>query len=345
MKEDILVSVVVPFYNTPMKYFEKCIESILDQDYKNIEVVVINDGSTKDATEKLNEFCKRDKRIQVYTQENQGEGAARNSGISQSSGKYIIFVDSDDQLSQGWINYSLQLAIQNDADIVAGRVVQISSTDQPAIDKVCNEYAVIEKRDYWKIQRDFLYFKTDIVKNMPVLDPGVCSKLIKRDCISYLRFPIGIKLSSDQVFNHEMLHQSKVFVLTNRVSYFYIANDQSISHVYQPLAAEYMMKSMDLVKKHLVNRNEVLQAFYYRVLAEILEAIQYALFSERNKLSIKEKVDGINQDCNMPLVREMLDNLDISTLPSNSWKFKYKLLKNRKYKLFVILKELSDRKG
>ena len=95
----IKVSVVIPVYNTE-KYVREAIESIIHQSLKELEIIIINDGSTDGSPEILKEISNTDHRIQVYTQTNQGQSTARNFGISHARGKYIYFMDSDDLLEE-----------------------------------------------------------------------------------------------------------------------------------------------------------------------------------------------------------------------------------------------------
>lgn len=97
MKREELVSIVVPVYNVE-KYLEKCLNSIINQTYKNLEIICIDDGSPDRSIDILNKFAKKDNRIRIISQQNKGLSGARNSGIDNAKGKYIVFVDSDDWL-------------------------------------------------------------------------------------------------------------------------------------------------------------------------------------------------------------------------------------------------------
>ena len=93
--KDIKVSVVMPVYNV-QEYLSQCLDSIINQTYKNIEVICINDGSTDNSIYVLKEYAKLDDRIKIFSQENQGQGISRNKGIKYAKGEYILFVDPDD---------------------------------------------------------------------------------------------------------------------------------------------------------------------------------------------------------------------------------------------------------
>ena len=110
-----LVSIIIPVYNVE-KYIEKCIKSIMNQSYKNIEIIIVDDGSPDNSKYIIEELQNEDKRIKLISQKNSGVSIARNNGIKTASGKYIIFVDADDYLSSEYVEYMLSLITQDDCD-------------------------------------------------------------------------------------------------------------------------------------------------------------------------------------------------------------------------------------
>lgn len=111
------VSIIMPCYNVG-KYLDESMNSVLDQTYKNIEIICIDDGSKDDTLIKLNFYKNKDSRIKVYTQKNSGQSAARNIGYNNSEGKYIYYFDSDDLLSSNTIKECVYLAEKNNLDLV-----------------------------------------------------------------------------------------------------------------------------------------------------------------------------------------------------------------------------------
>lgn len=107
-----LISVIIPIYNVE-KYLEKCLNSVVNQDYKNIEIILINDGSTDDSLNIANKYKEIDKRIKIFSQKNQGLSAARNTGLDKSTGEYITFIDSDDFVTKDYISYLFNLLKKN----------------------------------------------------------------------------------------------------------------------------------------------------------------------------------------------------------------------------------------
>ncbi len=95
MPQNIKFSIIIPVYNVE-EYLAECIDSILSQDYNNIQILCINDGSTDNSLKLLEKYAKKDRRIKIFSQKNQGQGIARNVGIKNATGDYIMFIDPDD---------------------------------------------------------------------------------------------------------------------------------------------------------------------------------------------------------------------------------------------------------
>lgn len=111
----LLVSIIIPAYNVE-KYIEKCITSILEQTYTNIEVIIVDDGSTDNTGKIIDNISQHDSRIRILHKKNAGVSAARNSGIEASIGEYIVFVDGDDYIASDYIEYMLDLVKNTDSE-------------------------------------------------------------------------------------------------------------------------------------------------------------------------------------------------------------------------------------
>lgn len=106
------VSIIVPIYNTA-KYLPKCLDSIVNQTYHNLEIILVNDGSTDNSSQIIQQYAKKDSRIQIINQKNAGQSAARNSGIQKATGKYISFIDSDDEIAHVFIDHLMKPFLSN----------------------------------------------------------------------------------------------------------------------------------------------------------------------------------------------------------------------------------------
>ncbi len=135
MKEIGLISVIVPVYNSA-EFLEKCLESLVNQSYKNIEIILVNDGSKDNSLEIINQFANKDSRVVVIDQQNMGATQARKRGVQESKGEWIIFCDADDELPYN----SVELLAENstDSQIVIGQVSFTGSFKWPY--KPCNAF-------------------------------------------------------------------------------------------------------------------------------------------------------------------------------------------------------------
>lgn len=111
-----LISVIVPVYNVE-KYLPKCLESIINQTYKNLEIILVDDGSTDNSAKICNEYAKNDNRIKVYYKANGGQGSARNYGMKIAKGEFVTFIDSDDYIAEDLCEYLLKFLKQNQLDV------------------------------------------------------------------------------------------------------------------------------------------------------------------------------------------------------------------------------------
>lgn len=148
-----IVSIIVPVYNVE-KYIEQCLQSIFNQSYKNIEVIIVNDGSTDNSKSIIKKFCNKYKNIIYIEQKNQGLSMARNRGLKEAKGNYIAFVDSDDYIDRNYIQDMYNEAIEKDSDIVIC-----------GYSKVCDNGTVIEN-DLCGGKKQGLYSGKDVAEAM-----------------------------------------------------------------------------------------------------------------------------------------------------------------------------------
>lgn len=153
------ISIIVPVYNTS-QYLNKCFDSILLQNYKNIELIVINDGSTDNSLSIINEYKKKDNRIIVIDKENSGQADCRNIGIDTATGDYLMFVDSDDYLES------------NAFDILINRI------EDKDCDILCFDFYTIINNEK-KYEKSLINYTEDIKRNYYLSPPSPCNKIFK----------------------------------------------------------------------------------------------------------------------------------------------------------------------
>lgn len=195
----ILVSVIVPIYNSE-KYIQRCIESILNQSYKNLEIILVNDGSTDDSLKICEKYSEKDDRIRVVNQKNSGVSLTRNMGIELSSGEYIMFVDSDDYIESTMIEDMVNKIVDNNINLIISGIRMNYIKDNKIIKK--QEYK-LENKNYDK--KELLNAILNPIELICLCGP--CCKLYNREKIfkHNIRFTEDLSMGEDTWFNLDYL--------------------------------------------------------------------------------------------------------------------------------------------
>lgn len=210
------ISIIVPVYNTS-KYLEKCLYSLINQTIKNIEIIVVNDGSTDNSLEIINKIAKEDERIKVYNKKNGGLSSARNYGIEKSTGKYIGFVDSDDYVREDMYEILKKNLENNSADMSICRWYLVENE----IKKECNfktENIVLNSED-----------TINVLLSHSSFDNFVVTKLYKRELFDDIRFDEG-KLLEDLLIMYKLINKSRLISLCSEPLYYYVQRNNSITN-------------------------------------------------------------------------------------------------------------------
>lgn len=208
------ISVIVPIYNSEL-YISDCIESIIMQTHKDLEIILVDDGSTDGAGAICDEYAAKDRRISVIHQANAGVSAARNVGLSRATGKWISFIDSDDTLDPDMYELLLQLAKEYDADIVHCGYKHI----------VGKEIRLVH--DTGEIVRQETEEALKCLVGRRLFVGSLWNKLYKRELADNLKFRTDLKINEDILFNFELFSKAKVSVFADYAKYNYIARINS----------------------------------------------------------------------------------------------------------------------
>lgn len=212
-----LISVVVPIYKVE-KYLKNCIDSILAQTYKNLEVILVNDGSPDRCGKICDEYANRDIRVIVIHKENGGLSSARNAGLEISKGEYIIFIDSDDWIDKNYIESLHQDLKDNDADIAVPAFCFLYEDGSSAVDPRIQNKTVFSAEESLEC---FLF--------NGYLTPCVASKMWKKSLWEEIRCPEG-KLFEDQYTTYKLLMKANKVIYDPAVNYYYFKRNGSIGH-------------------------------------------------------------------------------------------------------------------
>ena len=211
-----LISVIVPVYNVE-QYLNQCVESLVHQDYRNIEIILIDDGSTDKSGELCEKWSLKDARVKVVHTENHGLSAARNVGINKTNGKYIYFIDSDDWVEEDILSTLLQNIQIYGADLSSCAMKKDFGEKSHNLHKTEKCVKVLQRRMFH-----------EILCNESVYG-YVCNKLFKRDLLKDLLFDEDLLSQEDMDFTMRYLEKCKVCVYTKAEYYHYRQRIESMT--------------------------------------------------------------------------------------------------------------------
>ena len=210
MIQNTLVSIIVPVYNTA-DCLHECLKSIRGQSYSNIEVIIINDGSTDGSEKIVDGHAQQDKRLKVIHQQNAGVSAARNVGLKDTSGKYVTFMDGDDVIDASYIEVMTRLAEEHDAEVVKSEMASFTDGDaipEPVmISRIC-------KKDARHSLLDIMYCKGVGSSS------GIAAKLYRTSAIKGLTFDENMTHEEDLDFLCRATENFKTIIATDYAGYF-----------------------------------------------------------------------------------------------------------------------------
>lgn len=276
------VSVIVPCYNVE-KYVATCIESLVAQTLKDIEIILVDDGSPDNSGKICDEYKSRDERIKVIHKANEGVSAARNDGLKEACGEYVIFVDSDDYLPDHACEALFQKAIETSSDIVVGDVIRVADDGK-------EEYAQLYDSSFTTSDRKLIdaLVATALYKNycpMPAKSGvafgygGPWNKLVRRKLLSdhHIAFDESVKgLFDDILYSAHIMAAANTVSYIHEVVYYYRLLGGSITQTFKrnmPEIAEAIIASAtNFVNRH--EDNEVLKEAYY---AFVIRMVSFTL--------------------------------------------------------------------
>lgn len=228
---EIKISVVVPVYNSE-RYLHKCVDSLLKQTYSNIEVILVDDGSTDSSPKICDDYAASDKRVKVIHQKNARIGAARNNGIESSSGNYITFIDSDDYLELDAYEKCVELIMRHNPDIIQWDLTFVPESDckdvipnrakSDYVELILDRNSALEKLFQWKnMDGRFNHLWT--------ASHCIWTKMCRAELFKNVRFPVG-KEYEDEMILHKIMFKSQKSIFINERFSNYLLRSQSTVH-------------------------------------------------------------------------------------------------------------------
>lgn len=213
------VSIIVPIYNVE-KYLEECVDSILRQTYKNIEIILVDDGSPDKCGEICDNYSQKNNLIKVVHKKNGGLSSARNAGLDIATGEYIMFIDSDDFIEQDMVEALLTLKAESSADIVCCGAYRYSKGEQPYIIERTVSKNKIETYGQSKALKKLI---------LRTIDCSSCNKLYPKELIGSTRFIDG-RNNEDYPFLFELYQRCNTIAYCNKAYYYYRVREGSITN-------------------------------------------------------------------------------------------------------------------
>lgn len=276
-----LVSIIVPMYKVE-KYIHKCIQSIINQTYKDIELILVDDGSPDRCGSIGEEYASKDFRIKVKHKENEGLSSARNAGLDLAMGKYVVFIDSDDWIESEMIQSMLGLAEKNNGDLVICNYRKVNTEGGVMHDKCLNIKTQIIEINNLTLEK---YFDMYIIPNNHSFE--VWNKMYRLDIIkkNNLRFHRNNEIfAEDKLFNFSFYCHTNIVCVTDMVFYNYLQRQDSIIHSVRPTT----LQELNLLKRFwnhakdndlLHKLNGIIPELFYTLLKDTISD----LYNKENK--------------------------------------------------------------
>lgn len=322
----MMVSIIVPVYNVE-KYIRKCVESLCNQTLKDIEIILVDDGSTDMSGMICDQYAKTDIRIRVIHQENSGQGAARNRGLEVAKGEWIGFVDADDWVDLDFYRTLCVEALENKADMAVcnRRVFNMEG-------KLTYQTDMIDGRCY-KIESVQNYFFSHFFQ----YTPSVCNKIFKANLIKDLRFASVQEVGSeDTLFNFEVMLRMKRVIEVEGVFSNQLARENSTARSYKTGAltqSYHLLCRMLEVSKNRKDLEQVCFCVYNYFNQRAWKQIQN--YAEGNK---KQNIkDELKMESGLPRIREFsIRMVCLSCLDRMGYRWSGKMLLKAVYLLKIL---------
>lgn len=214
-----MISVIVPVYNVE-KYVVRCLQSIQNQTYPDYEVLIIDDGSTDSSGDLCEDFAVGDKRFRVIHQKNGGLSAARNTGLDNATGEYVIFIDSDDYIHPQMLEILYECCEKTEADISICRFRRIEDGEEVGFEPISDD-----EYDISVLAGEESCYKIYVENSVETVVST--NKLYRREIWEKMRFPMG-KIHEDEFVTYKLLYDAKKVAYTDAKLYFYVQRSDSI---------------------------------------------------------------------------------------------------------------------
>lgn len=218
MKELPCISIIIPAYNAG-EYIEKCIQSIINQEYRDFEIIIVNDGSIDNTRAICEKYIELDSRIKLINTENRGAGSARNTGLAEAKGKYISFIDADDYICEDYYKRMYQMLEENNADIVEGHYKRVARYEENVFTNTGM------KKEYTNMEKLLVLYGSDETEYINSVI--VTNKIYRKELFEEIRFPVN-RIIDDEFIMYKLIYNSKKIISTPDIMYAYVQSEESV---------------------------------------------------------------------------------------------------------------------
>lgn len=339
------ISIIVPVYNVE-KYLTRCVESLKNQTIQNLEIILIDDGSTDESGKICDELKKEDQRIKVMHKQNEGQGIARNFGIEIAEGEYVAFVDSDDYIEEETYQYMLNQMKACKADLACFGYTHDNSEGSSIYQSKIKDRVFLDD----EVKKEFvLHFFGDNPVEDDMRGVSACMSVYSMELIKEhkIRFPSERKvLSEDTLFNLEFCRFAETVVSCSRIFYHYCLQQNSFSRGYSKerlgKTAEFMEILSGYSEKFGIQeqtRNRIKMVLWISLLDAVKQEVSRTEITDYWKLRVT-----VREICTRDYVLELLKTFSVKGLGKKQQLF-FTCMKHKQYFLLIILAYLRNRQG
>jgi len=347
------ISIIIPVYNVE-KYLKRCVDSLLCQTLKDIEIILVDDSSTDNSPRICDEYLKTDERVKVIHKPNQGAGMARNSGLEIANGDYVGFVDSDDYVDLNMYKALYDTAVKYDADLVMSGVRYVDGNMFEKQGEII-EKSFFDADTVFETENDIKKLRLGIVGAPPEAKDdsrygmSVWKNLFRRDVIvnNNLKFMSEREiLSEDALFMIDYISVINKAVGINGAFYNYCRNEDSISKSYKKDRFDKSMYFLDEIEKRFQNDTDEYKIYLDRFIQAFCRVVcsQEIMYASDNNIKYKDLKKRLKTICNNDMVKKVLKTYPLGKLPVKQAIFAF-AVKHRLYLVQKIVVGLRRAKG
>lgn len=297
-----MISVIIPVYNAS-KYIQETVQSVLNQDYEDMEIILVNDGSTDDSLSICNHLKETDRRIKVIDQKNAGVSTARNNGMKAAQGEYLLFIDADDLLEKDMVSTLYNKAVETGADLVSCGAAIVKD-------------GVVIKEEFGTNQL-YTYNNEEALKFFLIgnrVNIGVWTKLFKKSLVEDIEFRKDIRINEDKLFIFEALMKAQKYVVYDVSKYQYIQRESSATRTFDDRWFDTIDVADQMVE---IIRKEKSGLLFWAQINQIKVYYWLILMMYRNKSSIDTYADQYKRTVKLLKTAKLFQMRKY--LPRNMW--------------------------